>query len=375
MPVFEKYIKMKEISQKSAAEIRKILADKNLFDADLNAVCCELYALRCEFVYYFFSTQFEKHSEEIQKQIIEAAEGNLVASKYCRMFCMCAGLYEAEKKETAFLLLKKYLHKELKTKINKNIFKCFEKADKTITSDFLWTEFLSWSEMDKRNYLRFLRETEKNLSIDGLNQKINDWCIKNNILLSNGPGSESNQETVEGSSAKQVVILDDFSVEELLKTIHGKYQGLEKQEEVLKAALSESKQQLEKAIFEKSNLQMKNSEIFETLKGKIAEIERLNQELALLKKDKENLNAQLRELNEQLQVLQAKYENVESAYGQAGKTEIDSVLGNIRNRLSSEYDKFLEIKEKEPDIIYYDVLIEMLKEIYKVLKKNGITFN
>ena len=112
---------MKEISQKSAAEIRKILADKNLFDVDLKAVCCELYALRCEFVYYFFSTQFEKHSEEIQKQIIESAEENLIVAKYCRMFCMCAGLYESEKKEDAFLLLKKYLHKELKAKINKNI--------------------------------------------------------------------------------------------------------------------------------------------------------------------------------------------------------------------------------------------------------------
>lgn len=376
MPVFEKYIKMKEISQKSAAEIRKILADKNLFDVDLKAVCCELYALRCEFVYYFFSTQFEKHSEEIQKQIIESAEENLIVAKYCRMFCMCAGLYESEKKEDAFLLLKKYLHKELKAKINKNIFKCFEKADKTIASDFLWTEFLAWSEMDKKNYLRFLREAETNLSMDGLNQKINEWCVKNNLIVSNNPVLERKQETVEESRGKQQVLkIDDFSVEDLLKTIHEKYQVLENQERILQGALKENKQALEKTVSEKDYLQMKNSEILETLKGKIAEIERLNQELALLKKDKDNLNVQLRELNERLQVLQAKYENVESAYGQAGKTEIDSVLGNIRNRLSSEYDKFLEIKEKEPDIIYYDVLIEMLKEIYKVLKKNGITFN
>ena len=82
----------------------------------------------------------------------------------------------------------------------------------------------------------------------------------------------------------------------------------------------------------------------------------------------------LREREEEAKKYKMKLENVESAYGQAGQNEIDAILGKIKKKLANDYETYLELKDKEPDIENYDVLMILLDSVYKTLKKYGITF-
>ena len=86
------------------------------------------------------------------------------------------------------------------------------------------------------------------------------------------------------------------------------------------------------------------------------------------------LTKELEEARIALENNKTKLNNVESAFGQAGQTEIDALKGNIRKRLSLEYEKYIEIKDKTPDLGYYEILLAVLEDVFRALKKNGITF-
>lgn len=73
-------------------------------------------------------------------------------------------------------------------------------------------------------------------------------------------------------------------------------------------------------------------------------------------------------------ILSERLEDLYSAYCHAGDTKVATLKGDIKRRLGSEYDKFLELKGKEPDLDYYEVLIYMVEDIFKSLKKVGIEF-
>ncbi len=49
--------------------------------------------------------------------------------------------------------------------------------------------------------------------------------------------------------------------------------------------------------------------------------------------------------------------------------------GQIKKRLATGYSKYVELKEKAPDLDYYVILLDMLDEVYHVLSKNDIKFD
>ena len=87
------------------------------------------------------------------------------------------------------------------------------------------------------------------------------------------------------------------------------------------------------------------------------------------------LQKQIAELQSENKKLAANLNNIESAFKHAGETEISYLKGQLSRRLSSEYNKFLYVKDREPDIIFYEMFVDMLDGIFKVLKKNGISLD
>lgn len=73
-------------------------------------------------------------------------------------------------------------------------------------------------------------------------------------------------------------------------------------------------------------------------------------------------------------ILSEQLENLYSAYCHAGEMEVSALKGDIKRRLGSTYDKFLELRDKEPDLDYYEILVYMVEDIFRSLKRVGVEF-
>ena len=67
------------------------------------------------------------------------------------------------------------------------------------------------------------------------------------------------------------------------------------------------------------------------------------------------------------------YEDIISVAKESSRMEMAYLKHDIGKRLACEYQKYLTIQQKEPDMDYYDILLNIVGYIFKVLGKHGIT--
>lgn len=378
MIALQDYLNRKELSNKARDEVLIVLSKIDYNTVDLNEVVQALLKFPCDICYKFTRQLFVSFDTDIQTQILNIFDKNVKPIKYSHIFCFCAAMFE-NGMNTAYSVLKSEMSKVLCGKeINKQIFQCLERAIPIIKSDFMWSKFEGWDERSLNLYSAFLygfieytkKEQYKKYLIMWFNN--NDHKLPksylNEVAEKNQASADESilQTTPQGNSRKSITELtEEINIEYL--SIVSQLKDASENNNTLNLDLDKAKKQivsLQNSLRNESDSSKKLISDNELLKTKLVESEKMLKEYISL----------IAEYREQILQLTSKYSNVESAYEHAGQQEVDTLRNKIKSRLSSEYEKYKEIKAKEPDLDYYEMLLLMLDEIYKVLKKNGISF-
>lgn len=376
----QEYSKRKELSNKAKQELTDILKQFDFSDeSELREIVVTLYGMHPDVLSGFISGASADNVEKI-KSILDYKNAN----KSLHVYVAVVALFNSGHEKAGSELLEKFIAENaFVKKINKQVFIGLDKvfnvngAEKAITS-----ECFGWSQRNVSGFRKIWMEAAEYLKNDRISDCAMKWMENNKIipiqkekiLLEKGDAfvKDGCEEKIIKQQDKNNI--EKASFEELLKALTQKAQTINEENLKIKTERDGCVKDLESLRIELLNVKTQLAQKSDEIEKKINEIEKIKQDNDLLTTEFKNTKVKLAASIEEGQKLQLKLKNVESAYGQAGKTEIESVLDKIKNRLSSEHEKYIEIKSKEPDMDYYEVLIAMLDEIYRVLKKNGITF-
>ena len=369
----ETYIARKELSAKAIKEVVDVLENYQ-YDSneEIESLVKVLLKLDPEVTYNFFTSKSPVITEELLKSIIEVFDVKNPA-KAGRIYAAVIALAKVQYFEYANALLLKFVRANASGKLNKQLFEGFRRAIKYGNDSYLFSKLEGWSDRELNLYARLLLESAEFLNDSDFMAGVKNFCEvndktnllpKENIATSKKPAVEA----VKSAKAKSDGIdLSSLGLKEILTLLEQKVEAI--QSEML-SKINEVEG------FKSENLRLKTVEV--NLKSDNERLNLHNKELIQKVFDLEsNVKAQTKELEEKRMALEnyiSKLTNVESAFGQAGQTEIDALKGNLHKRLSPEYEKYIEIKDKKPDLIYYEILLAVLEDIFRTLRKNGITF-
>ncbi|MBQ8726299.1 MAG: hypothetical protein IJY84_04310 [Clostridia bacterium] len=365
------YTKRKELSNKAKSELAEILKDVNFEDkSEIQGIISELLNLHADVLYSFILTL------DIEKANILAEEIDCKnANKALHIYLSVLSLHRIGNDVKAKSILEQFISvNAFGKKINKQVYIGLDKALGYEGASVLLSECESWNQRNINGFRKIWIEAAEYLKNDKFSKYVLQW-FENNKITPTQKEFSSFIKTDKVVEEPKVVVeqskpLNELTIEDLLKEFAKRVKDADKIKEE-RNELSSLNVSLKSEILKlKQDIVQQQADNKKILLDK-EEIDRENLELRKQIIELKNL---LTESQGETQKLKMKLENVESAYGQAGQTEVDSIVGKIKSRLSSEHEKYLEIKAKEPDMDYYDVLIAMLDEIYRVLKKNGITF-
>ena len=368
------YTARKELSPKAVKEVSDILAvGQYVSDEDIAELEKALLKLNSDVLYNFFTNNSAAVTEELNEKIVRSIDvQNPVKAGH--IYVAVIALAQAGYQSQASFLLMRFVQGNLPKKLgNKLLYDGFRRAIKYGSDSYLFSKLENWKDREINLYTRLLSESAQYLNDPEFVNAAETFC-QNNGRKYVGPGRETasektpahdeNKPKTSKSSDKPV---DAFDVCEILKLLENKVASIKaenhsKSEEILGLRTE--------------NLALKNSNM--SLTTEVEKLKTQNSEMAQKVLDLESkvkvLTKELEEARKDLENNKAKLNNVESAFGQAGQTEIDALKGNIRKRLSLEYEKYIEIKDKTPDLGYYEILLAVLEDVFRALKKNGITF-
>jgi len=253
----------------------------------------------------------------------------------------------------------------------------YKSIDKTVR-DCTFTPFIQKFDEDKRRHLNifaaFLLKYFDYIKNDKIILKIiefhslNDLQMPQDLPTAPIEGVQDDKKNME----KKATIKKPLSFDELIALATEKYNELsaaktaqDEQLKITECELKKSKTELLEKNVEISDLKNKlysTQNQSDILKEKLEREQTELSKTKIEKTDLEKVNANL----------QSRLTNIASGYGAAGQQEMDSLKGKLTSRLKVSFDKYAEIKSKQPDLDYYEVLILILDEIQKTLKKNGI---
>lgn len=270
----------------------------------------------------------------------------------------------------AFMLLFSKTETDLiKKNVNKQI---FQGLDKTIKDCGFEAFLVKFDEKDKRHlniFASFLLKYFDYRNSGELRSNIIKFYDLNCLAL---PKGLLVADAMPDVTEKKPASKKKLAFEEILAMAEEQYKEIctakTEREEQVKAVEAELKKR-EVEIQEKNGeisklrntmgmLESQGISFKEKIQKNGAEIDRLQREKVALEK----ANAEL----------QVRLENIASGYGAAGQQEISNLKGKLSARLKGEFAKFAEIKEKQPDMDYYEILLLILDEIQKTLRKNGV---
>ncbi len=387
------YLNRKDLSKKALDEIIAIL-DRNNYSSNETVeelVEC-LFSLKSDVIYAFVSKSLKKVPDEYLGLFMEVCQKAINPNKFTHAFGLAIALFkQAEVKESNVIitfLVKNYI---LVKKANKQIVASFERA---MHYDGAECFFIKWNNEDER-----IKNGYRNLLIEFLKaypkfeyaEKVTKWFNVNGITIHNSEqeviavalkslnGESTNEKEVTNTpvSAKKngSVDLAKIPLAQLLEAVNDRSLQLYKKIEELETENKELKKNdgLLSGKIKSDELSLKAAEnTLTSLREKIVAHERTIRDL---NKNLSVANNEIKRLNNVIDDINSKLKNVESAYGHAGQQEIDFLKGQIKKRLATGYSKYVELKEKAPDLDYYVILLDMLDEVYHVLSKNGIKFD
>lgn len=387
------YLGRKELSKKAIDEVNVILAESEYVSKETVEELVEvLFRLKPDVIYAYVCNQLEKVSDEQLDYFIELCQKAINPNKFTHAFglsiALCKRLKNRESNTIISYLVQNYI---LIKKVNKQIYVSFERALHYDGADCFFTKWTGEDARIKNGYRKLLIEFLSVYPNPEYADSVTKWYNVNGLTI------HSSEQEIIAAALKQTNT--QFFAHKEIAEVHASPPKKDLGDlvqiplaQLLEAVNDKSLQLSKKADeLEFENKKLKNTEVSLTDKLKSAELslkaaentitslhERINANentIADLKRDLFADTEKIKQLNTVIDELNSKLTNVESAYGYAGQQEIDFLKGQIKKRLTLEYSKYLELKEKSPDLDYYDILLDMLDEIYHVLSKNGIKFD
>ena len=388
------YLSRKDLSKKAIEEVISIIAEQQYSSTETVEELVEvLFGLKADAVYAFIIKQLSIVSDEYLKYFIDLCQKAINPNKFTHAFVLSIALCKQDKftESNAILshLVQNYI---LVQKINKQVYASLERAMHFDGAEYLFMKWLGENERTRNGYRKLLIEFLKVYPKAEYVDHVIKWFNVNEITI-----HSSEQAVMEVASRQIKTVLPQEKIERADTTVSPKEKESSDLAQVplknLLDAVNNQCLQLYKRVdgLEAENTKLKESQNNLTEKIKVTElslrtaestISTLNEKIKMQEYTISDLNkalaasaGKIKDLNATISELNSKLSNVESAYGHAGQHEIDYMKGQIKKRLASEYSKYLEVKGKAPDLDYYDILLDMLDEIYHVLGKNGIKFD
>ena len=387
------YLNRKELSKQATKEVVSILEEYNYNSKETTEELVEvLFELKSNVVYEFVCTKFKKVPDEHEGLFIELCQKAITPNKFSHAFCLIVALCKQAKTMEANIILSYLIQNYvLIKKVNKQIYASFDRVMNYEGSECLFAKWSGEDERIKNGYRKLLIEFLKAYPKPEYADNIMQWFNVNDIIIHSSEqevialASErlieevvNKKGVIEVSSSakkKESVNLAKIPISQLLEAANEQSLRLYKKIEELETENKELKKG-ESSVTGKlksTEISLKTAEL--TIESLREKIETQENAIGDLNKGLKVSNEKIIELNKVIDELNSKLANVESAYGHAGQQEIDFLKGQIKKRLASEYLKYIELKGKSPDLDYYDILLDMLDEIYHVLSKNGIKFD
>lgn len=376
----ESYISRKELSKKAVDEICKIIVfEEYSTDEEINSLVKVLLKLKSVVLYSFITSGAKVLNKELAAKIVSRIDVSN-PQKAGHIYCMAIALDKANFTAEANSLLLKFVRTNVSKKMSNQLIEGFKQAIKYGYDTFLFSKFEGWTSRDINLYGLLLNKSAEVLDDIQFTEAVKACADKNSAMIGN-PVKESNEvshdirqvpigkdpikETINIALPEQKESKSSLSLDEIFSLLKQKF---EESQNIIKSKDSELNE-LKATI---TNLKAGYLDLESRDKKLAALYENEHSKLVSAETSIKKLQQKLTEAEIGLADLNSKLSNVVSAYGQAGQNEIDSMKENISRRLTSEYKKYQEIKAKGVDIDYYDMLIFILDEVFKVLKKNGI---
>lgn len=388
------YLNRKDLSKKAIEEVISIIAEQQYSTIEMIEELVEvLFGLKANAIYSFVCKRFRVVPDEFLAIFIDFCQNAINPNRFMHAFVLAIALCKQDKFVESNLILS-YLVQNyiLVQKINKQVYASLERAMHFDGADCLFMKWLGENARARNGYRKLLIEFLKVYPDVKYVDNVIRWFNVNDITIHSSEQAvigmaqgqtkiTSRQESrdeigmVASTQKKESVDLINIPLKQLLDAVNNqcwqlskKMKNLGAENTVLKKAQSALTDKIKSTELSLMTTESTINELNEKIKLQEFTISDLNRNLLGSRERIKELNAIISELNNKLS-------NVESAYGHAGQQEIDYLKGQIKKRLASEYSKYLEVKDKTPDLDYYDILLDMLDEIYHVLDKNGIKFD
>ena len=384
----EEYTKRKELSAKAKKEVSEIIKnDLPVNKSEAEALMAAITKLHSDIAYGFFAECYKLLIDELKTYVVDLWKA-LPVDKATRFFAGVIGIIQSEESHIGYNVLRDYVLENCGGNIKKAVLIGYESASDYDKSNLLFVKF-DWDKKSLNFYRNLLGKILLDTKKGELKQKIAKWMEENeypliqvekDALKVNAGENADNTPTNIGkvttekkeNTAREKPSIADISISELLTLVQHKVKGLcadsenaVKKNEAFEAEIGKLKKQNSNYIQRIAESDKRQAELQEKNNRAETEIAKLIDQVNVLTKEMEIVKSERAGL-------QAKLDNVESAFGQAGKNEVDSLKENISSRLKADYEKYLQVKDLAPDMDYYEILVIMLDEIFRVLKKSGI---
>lgn len=383
-----KYTQKKDLSTKAKQEILDLIKKEPATNiAEIKELTDILIKLNTDVMYQFVVECLPKLSPDLVIEFIKSIK-TVQTNKSKYLLVISAALSNVKAINEAQDFLEYYICSYATgSKINKQCFIDFERICIYQGSEIFFGKF-DKSDKSINSYRRFLGELLRYTKNTDCKSNIKKWFEINNkplsqeeleLLTSNEMGTstdikESLAESTEEKVSDKQCDLNNADLPSILKILSDKIKESCSQSVAKDKKIADLTEELKISKLAVSQAKAEIETCTKTLAKKESELVEKESTITSLKKELSDQEKTIEELTSNVNVLTSKLSNVESAFGQAGKNEVDELRNKIRSRLASDHEKYLEIKSKDPDIDYYEILLIMLDEIYKVLKKNGIDF-
>lgn len=377
----EIYIKRKELSKKAIDEACEIIASGDYStDEEVDSLVKALVKLKSVVLYTFITSGAKVLTKELAEKMVTRVDVRN-SQKAGHIYCMAIALDKAHFTEEANSLLLKFVRANVSNKMSNQLFDGFRQALKYGYDTFLFSKFEGWTSRDINLYGLLLTRSAEVLNDIPFSAAVKSCADKNSAILvdCSKENNEAKQELKQNVEQKAAITENAVNKSHEPNPDNISLSTIEIFN-LLKQRFEDAQNTIKFKETEIGNLKIEIS----TVRARCSDLERKEKKLSAMY-DAEHLKlvgaeTDIRELKQKLTETEAnvvnlnsKLSNVVSAYGQAGQKEIDSMKENLSRRLSAEYRKYLDIKSKEVDVDYYEILIFILDEVFKVLKKNGIT--
>lgn len=383
------YSKRKELSGKAKKEIVELIERDLPIDVkETEELIALIGKFHSDISYAFFSVGYVGLTDELKTCACKGLK-MMPPDKSARVFSGIVGLFHAKIFDNGYEILRDYILVNGGGKIKKPVLTGFESACCYESSDKLFVK-MNWDKKPLNTYRNFLGQLLQFTHKKAIKEQVAKWFKENNYDMIQSE-VDAMQDTIDktatdNTSASSFIENEERNKENVSKaTITSKLDIfdllIEVQDRIKIIRNEDEKLKSEYAILasDMRGLRNRNADMVKQLaqsneqiviqREKIVDLET---EISKLTSEILRLHKENRDLADQREKLQAKLNNVESAFGQAGQTELDALKEKIGTRLQTDYQKYSEIRELVPDIDYYEILLTMLDGIFRVLKKNGI---